>query len=176
VTIYFTLIGICAVWFFMALYMDQRNTGSSYTYEGSMSGAAAIAGIFTFIFALSTLISSYNQVMDIESLDIVDQKIEVYNDKATQITEKLSLILMDTYADHEKSIFKNMTPDDVSFLFIKYPELNASQTFIELSTHIRELNDALYAEQLKKLDLIRDVRFRKQNPVAITWFIKEYKE
>lgn len=52
------------------------------------------------------------------------------------------------YIKHESDLFDQMTPDDLKMLFVKYPQIKANTTLLDLSNKILELNDKVYDEQI----------------------------
>jgi hypothetical protein len=64
-----------------------------------------------------------------------------------------------------------MTPEDIEILLVKYPEIRASETSIELVNQLLNLNNEIYTQKGNLIDLVRNMNYRKRNGWYIQWFI-----
>jgi len=125
---------------------------------------SAVAVIVVIIgFAVSGAAWS-GQISDFENIKKF-QKVEViYKTKAEALTAEFAKHLADAYPKHEKDIFDKISPDKVSLYLAKYPELKASETLVALVGHINKLQSAVYDQQIKVEQALKDTRFRLRNP------------
>ena len=109
-----------------------------------------------------------DQISDFENIKKF-QKVEViYRAKAEALTAEFAKHLADAYPNHEKNIYDKISPDKVSLYLAKYPELKASETLVALVGHINKLQSAVYDQQIKVEQALKDTRFRLRNP----WFFR----
>ncbi|HRY62933.1 MAG TPA: hypothetical protein P5056_04160, partial [Candidatus Paceibacterota bacterium] len=111
------------------------------------------------------------QLNNIETLQESQNVEKVLNQKAETLTVEFTRLLAEVYPQHEKDLFEKMTPDRVLALVIKYPEIKANTTVMELVTKIDQMRSAVYDQQILREKLKKDIRFNKRNPFLIQFFI-----
>jgi hypothetical protein len=131
--------------------------------------------VFTALFLIGAIISTMvgyaHQISDFEELSRY-KKIEViYQDKCENLTNQFSALLAELYPSHERSVFENISPDGVDIYLVKYPELRASKTVLELVAQIRSLQDDVYQVRLAEATVSKRMRFRARNPWLVNCFI-----
>ena len=155
----------------------KRNSG------GDGDGWYCVACL-TFVVSLIFLICSVGSTMsqiadqtrDITTLKMYDANAAIYKQKADALTQQFAHYLADVYPEHEKNIFKSISPEKVSIYVVKYPDLQASKTIITLVDQIEKLNSDFYDQQLLKQKVLMEIRYRTQNPWSFNSFVPEYKE
>lgn len=130
-------------------------------------GILGIAAILVFLGASAT------QMSDIESYKKCDNLKIVYAKRSELLTKQFAGYLKEFYPQFEKDIYKTIRPSKIDVYFVKYPELQSSATIKELVVQVRELEDAKYSQEIQKVELMRDMRFRKINPWFLSCIIPE---
>jgi len=156
---------LCGFWIGLTYYLEHKNSTICYSDTKFAAILVTCVAVLTLFIAHTTIY--YEQVKDIENLYVIDEKIEVYETRTNQLTEDLKT----KYKNHEKSIFSDIGSDNLSLLLVKYPELRASETFIEYSTQIRRLNNDKYRMELNKINLQRDISTRLRYPIIMNWIL-----
>ncbi len=145
-------------------------------YIGSDWGAfgsffAVIACLVIFILVITTGVSYSNQIHDFESITEV-KRVEVINQtKADSLTAQFVQHLAKEYPQHEKEVFKNISPVAISVYLAKYPEIKASVTLMALVEKIDQLQSDVYDQQIITEGLLKDIRFRLRNPWILSSFM-----
>jgi hypothetical protein len=125
-----------------------------------------------FAIIITNSVVYYDQVSDIEKLKKIDEKIQVYEERADNISLALAEILIKDYKEYEKSVFESMSSKDgLDFYFVKYPELNTHTVFINYSETYKELMDNIYFERLEKINIQMKIDTRKRYPHVIGFIL-----
>ncbi|MEX0598580.1 MAG: hypothetical protein WD512_19010 [Candidatus Paceibacterota bacterium] len=137
--------------------------------------AESVPGVFAIFFSFAMLVAfgiSYtSQIGDIEELNVIEDRIEIYEQRSNNIKNQLKEVLITKYPEHEKSVMKSLSENDASIYLVKYPELHAHETFKQYASTLKSLEDDIYAKSLEKLDLQRNIRERKRNVFYITFLL-----
>jgi len=169
---------------FLAQYRIEKREEARGVEEKNKSfgwGAfGVILGFFACVwFAVPVIYTMYevsNQKYDIQSLRMYDANAAIYKQKADNLTQQFAHYLAEVYPEHERDVFKSISPDKVSLYLAKYPDLRASATVTTLVDQIEKLNDDYYSQQLQREVTLREIRYRQQNPWIFSSFVPEYKE
>jgi len=156
---------------FYAIYRVFKNDGVETAYD---AGASVFTVIAIIIVALGFLVSSgswYAQIDDFENIKKFE-KIEAINrTKAEALTAEFTRHLAETYPKHEKDIFGKISPEQAALYLVKYPELKASETLMNLVERINELQSAVYDQRVATEEALQSTRVRLRNPWLFTFMI-----
>jgi len=151
-------------WFLIASWLEWEDYGS-LDWEPGPGIVISISG-FVICLAISVIvnIAMWNeQISDKTHYRVIDEKIELNQKRADDISNKLKIVLVENYGEHEREIFSNMGSDDLQLLLIKYPELRASKTFTTYADKMHELNDYVYKQKQEKIEIVRRMQYRVKN-------------
>ena len=112
--------------------------------RGDACGWLVVVVVFTVIAAIALPSIRGSIIGHQETANAAIANCEIYKAKAEGLTIDFSIYLAQMYPDHEKAVFSALTPKNLSLLLIQYPELKASETFIELVAQIRSMQDDAY--------------------------------
>ena len=116
--------------------------------------------------------NAYNdQIGDVESLKTFEQKEAILSEKAVNLTTQFANYLADAYPQHEKDLFKDMSPEKVSIYMVKYPEIRSSETMVKLVEEIGKLQNDVYHQRLARTDAEQRIRVRLRNPWLIHFWL-----
>lgn len=174
VVLAFVILGV--VWFLTALMLDVKKIGRRMDWSGGMVGAGIVTVISFAIFIVVNSVGYLYQVYGIEDYTATQHKIKMYEEKTDLLTLKFNQILAEKYPEHEKKLFDGMTPESVEILLVKYPEIRASETSIELVNQLLRLNNEIYREKEHLIDLVRDANYRRQNGWYMRFIIPKVPE
>lgn len=163
---FIALLLVCGTWFGIAAYL-HNHPRSRDDYSGGMAAAT-----FVFVIGLIILIGFnislfINQVSDFTKADVIDEKIELLQTRSDNISNSLKEVLVDKYSEHETEIFSEMTGDDITILLVKYPELRASETFINYTDKLFKLENDVYNLKQEKINIVQRTSFRLRHPLNI---------
>lgn len=127
--------------------------------------------LITVIMLIVSLVNNSHQRYDQEDLTKVSQFQEIYKKRTDNLTGQFVHYLAQIYPEYEKNIFEKITPNDLDIYLVKYPDLKASETIIQLVKQIRDLNDDIYQQELRRAEILRDMRFRTRNPWILQWLM-----
>lgn len=143
---------------------------------GFMMGIATMLIIAIIPISLSvlvTLISYSSQISDIENIVKFERIEEIYEARADVLTQQFATYLADLYPEYERGIFESISPERVDIYLVKYPDLKASETILELVAQIRSMQDDRYAQQVLRENTLKNMRYRTRNPWIFNSFIPE---
>jgi len=149
-------------WFLIASWLNRKHHGNLDWDAGIIISVS----LFVISLALSVVINiaMWNgQISDKTHYQVVDEKIELNQKRADDISNKLRIVLVENYGEHEREIFSNMGSDGLQLLLIKYPELRASETFTTYADKMHELNDYVYEQKQEKIEIVRRMEYRVKN-------------
>lgn len=124
-----------------------------------------------FFFGLSLIVTAFaysDQISDSENITKFERLEKIYEVRADALSQQFATYLADLYPEHERNIFKSINPEGVDIYFVKYPDLKASETILELVAQIKSLQDDRYAQQIEKEKTLKTMRYRKRSP----WIFK----
>jgi hypothetical protein len=137
----------------------------------------SIAGlIFLTITFISSMVAYSDQLSDIEDLQKIDKTRAILQDKSNVLTTQFAKYLAELYPNQEKDIFNKISPKDVSIYLVKYPEIKSADTIIKLVDQINQLQSSVYAQDIQKQELLKDMRYRQVNPWIFHSWVKPYVE
>ena len=108
-----------------------------------------------------------------ETLEQLRNQEKIYENRANILVSEFSNYLAVVYPNHEKEIFEKISPNTIDIYLVKYPELRSSDTIVELVKQIRSLSDDIYRQQLRREEILRDMRYRQINPWILHGFIPD---
>ena len=155
---------------------EQRSYGSAVMTDANIAGWWALSLSVVWIFFTVILLNAVVYVMQVQDLEKITQyeanKV-VYETRATDLTERLSVLLETEYPEHEREVFENLTPDNAELVFVVYPQLRAIEGFTKLASQIKSLRDRIYAQDVAIEDKRRAIRVRNRNPFYLTWILPD---
>ncbi|MFA5067456.1 MAG: hypothetical protein WC466_05390 [Candidatus Izemoplasmatales bacterium] len=160
---------VAACFFF---WLGSRNDYNEHAITGCVLLFFSAIGI---IITIALNVDSYNkQVLLLEKIKRADEKIQLYEERADQISSVLSDILIENYQEYEKDVFENMSSKEgIELYFLKYPELNTHATFISYSETYKELMDSIYSQKMEKIDLQIQINTGKRRPEILQFILPE---
>lgn len=124
--------------------------------------------VVTFLgFIIGNTALYQSQIGDIESLNVIDEEIGIYQERSDEIKSQIKEVLIDKYPEHEKDIMKSLSGNEASIYLVKYPELHAHETFKQYTEILVSLDKKIYDQKLKKVDLKKNISERRRNPWII---------
>lgn len=127
---------------------------------------------FFFIFVVIVNAVGYtNQINDIEQIEKIEANKVIFEVRANDLTERLSVLLETKYPEHERAIFENLTPDNAELVFVAYPQLRAIEGFTKLADQIKGLRDKIYAQDVKITEHEKEIRVRDRSIFLLTWLL-----
>lgn len=168
--------GILALVFGKTVTKEGKYTGRTYDEWGDLKTLGGIATTFAVLFLLfgsllPTGIAYVRQVEDIENVKRLTNLEGVYASQAEDITGKIKEYLAEQYPQHERAIFEGLSPDALLIYLARYPELKASATLVNLAENVKQLREKIYAQQVAKEGVLKDVRVRERNPWYLTFVL-----
>lgn len=122
-----------------------------------------LSGVAVVIEVIANGVCYYGQIEDIEKIIECEERKVIKKNKATILTAEFIKYLSGKYLDHEKEVFKGLTPDKVSIFAAGYPEVKASDTLLALVKKINELQTSIYDEDLNVANMKKNMRVRSRN-------------
>lgn len=177
---FFLILGIIFLVPSFFYWKKHRNEKKRDRYGGETESDAAVFSwiifplslLWIFIFVICLNAGIYvSQVQDIEQITKYEANKVVYETRATDLTERLSILLETKYPDHERKIFENLTPDNAELVFVAYPQLRAIEGFSKLADQIKGLRDRIYAQDVKIEEKRRAIRVRGRNIFYLTFLL-----
>lgn len=159
------------IWLGIAIYLEIHSRDD---YETSLEISGGLSFFVVVIMIISNLSGYYNHIKDIEKFNVIEDRISIYEDRLDKLNNEVRTILIDSYGNHEKDIFNNMSPEGLSLLLVKYPELRASETFIHATDELIGFNDAVYKRELERVDLKRSINTRLRSPFIFTFLLPKH--
>ena len=151
-------------------FLKQNKDEETCYNEGAMF-CYIITIIIVGVAIIITMFGFSSQKSDNEKLIMLSNKGAIYREKAEILTKEFAGYLAEAYPKYEKNIFEKISPDKIDFYLVKYPELQASQTILELVQQIAQLRGDFYEQSLLKEDVLKSMRYRPKNPWLLYWFI-----
>lgn len=157
--IYYILLAMFVVLLFAMPYASDKGGED----VGAMFGiATTIVGIFLLIFTIWSFFA-YSQAIELRTqLETFQQKEVILTEKSNSTLELLK-IEVERYYKYELEIFRDIRPENVNILLIKYPELKTSGLVIGYMEQIVKLNNDIYDLRFKRTDYEAKLSYFKQN-------------
>jgi len=134
----------------------------------------SVISLIPLILAILLTFGSYSgQISDAEDIIKFERLEEVYEDRAEALTQQFASYLSDIYPEHERNIFETIEPEGIDIYLVKYPDLKASETILELVAQIRSMQDDRYGQQIARENTMKSMRYRTRNPWIFNSFIPE---
>ncbi len=158
------------IWFGLAFYLEHKSR-STNDYEFSISLSASFTVILLIVLLISNLVGYYSHICNLEELNVIEDRIEVYENRLDRLENEVKSILVESYGQHEKELFDNMSPEGLSLFLVKYPELRASETFIDATNKLIGFNDKIYEQEIQRIELNRIINTRRRSPVVFRFIL-----
>ncbi len=154
-----------------------QNLGSTLEFFGFIRWfAMLVLSIWVIVGINKTLKANTEQKMDQLELSQVSEVIGVRNQQASELSIEFAGLLVEKYPEHEKEIFAKISPTEVEYFWINYPEIQASQGAQELVEQIGKLTSACYDNRIKLEDIYKRMRYRKTSPWILNVFVDDIQE
>ena len=114
-----------------------------------------LMGIGFLLFGIPAIISFIVGIVlaiDVQSGDLLDQKIELAQTQNADIENKVKVVV-DNFLKHEKSTYKALKPDEVILAATTYPELQSNAMVQEQIRLYEENNKKITSLKEQKIDL-----------------------
>lgn len=112
-------------------------------------------GIITLVSIIATIILG----VQVSKLNVIDDKIAMYQEENTRIEEQVATVVQG-YQEHEKDIFKDVSPESSMTLVVLYPELK-SDTLVQSQIEVYTANN----------EKIKDLKEQKINGDVKRWWL-----
>jgi len=123
--------------------------------------------IVMLVFVLtSTGLNYLHQINDITELNVIENRKEVYEERAEEITFKLKSVVRE-YVEHEEGIFENLSSLDVQLYAVKYPEIKSNKLYSEYSERLNNLYNSIYRLRQDEITLTRNIERRKRYHIHV---------
>lgn len=152
---------------------DNKTEKEDNEWKRSGIFMIAVAVFFFGVSLLTTAVAYSDQISDSENITKFERLEKIYEVRADALSQQFATYLADIYPEHERNIFESIKPEGIDIYLVKYPDLRASETIIELITQIRSLQDDRYAQQIEREKVLKIMRFRKRNPWIFNFVIPE---
>jgi len=165
-------LGTLAVVCFVVQWLLNRGTEK----EGWLELGALLTFVAILIFVAGFITSLFvhsNQIWMNVELTKIDSFEQTYQVRSDNLTKEFAHYLAQTYPDHEKDIFSKIEPGKVDVYLVKYPELQASKTIVELVNQIRSLQDDIYKQRLDRAEKVRDMQYNVRSPWVFQWMMPD---
>ncbi len=161
---------------FNAKRYDRKNSEGE-RYDGGFVVGMVVMLIIALVPVIVSIIATFgaysSQISDAENIAKFERLEEVYEARANALTEQFASYLADLYPEHERNVFESISPEGIDIYLVKYPNLKASETILELIAQIRSMQDDRYAQQVSRENTLKDMRYRMRNPWIFNSFILE---
>jgi len=164
-------LGTLAVVCFVVQWLLNRGTEK----EGWLELGALLTFVAILIFVAGFITSLFvhsNQIWMNVELTKIDSFEQTYQVRSDNLTKEFAHYLAQTYPDHEKD-FSKIEPGKVDVYLVKYPELQASKTIVELVNQIRSLQDDIYKQRLDRAEKVRDMQYNVRSPWVFQWMMPD---
>lgn len=152
----------------------KSETDGRYMTEHAVASWCVFITAVCFFFLTVVVFNSVaymNQVGDQERIVQLQKNKQIYETRAEDLTDRLSILLEQKYPAHEREIFKNLTPQNADLVFVAYPQLRAVETFSQLAEQIKSLRDKIYEQEVKIQGKERNIRVRERNIFYLTFLL-----
>lgn len=175
---------LIAVMFFIGgicLYNKGKKIMNNRDSNGEIAKGFGIA-IFAIgaIIAFSSMVITFGyisvQKSDFERIIAIEKIEEIYEEKSDVLSQRFATYLLTNYQEYEAGIFQNIKPEDIKIYMVKYPELRTSETILALVEKINQLETDKYNQQIRKENILANVRFRTKNPWIFSSWVPKIKE
>ncbi len=133
-----------------------------------MAFFAAVILIWGVIVGMYTNTEQVGYSVELNKISSFEQTYQVRSDN---LTKEFAHYLADIYPSHEKDIFSKIQPGKLDIYLVKYPELQASKTIVELVQQIRSLQDDIYKQRLTRAEIIRNMQYNVRSPWVYQWMM-----
>ena len=154
-----------------------RNKPASHHDRESRIGGAIRTFVFTMIMTVFLIINQcvnwQHHIDDIESLEVIHEETDIYKKRSDNIKAQVAEVLVDKYTEHESGIFDKISGDGIGIYLVKYPELHSHETFSKYADILIDLEDKIYAMELKEVSLRKDISIRERSILILPWFLPD---
>lgn len=113
------------------------------------------------------------QINDALELQKIAKVEKIQQAQRDLLVKDFANILLDMYPKYEKDIYSKIEPGKLDLYMVKYPELKASETAIELVKQTRSLQQTILEQQLKRADTVKNMQFRMVDPWLFHFMIPD---
>ena len=168
VSLFILLAGVGVLMQLLYEYAAISNKGGWLNFVGFMLFFAFILLVSGTVFNLNTYSEQIGKSVELDKINSFEQTHQVRSDN---LTKEFAHYLAGVYPDHEKDIFSKIEPGKLDVYLVKYPELQASKTIVELVQQVRSLQDDIYKQRLERAQTIRDMRYNVRSPWVLQWMM-----
>jgi hypothetical protein len=134
----------------------------AHAAEGFIIGAFIIGGTFLIIGIVCQLIKYYIQAEGFEEIKELNKDKDSYEREAEHLIQEFKLYLADIYPQHEKMIFENIKPENVTAYMIKYPDIKTNETLVKLCNEIARFVGRAYGCERRIFAKEREIAVRQR--------------
>lgn len=166
----------CIVWTIIAILCNKFDKRNDYMI--SIISASVIEICIVVIMIIVFTCVNQNIINNYENLTCLKQKKETYIIKRDTLQKQYELLLNNDYGNYESKLFDKMTKNNKSQIagqtqitLNAYPSPKYSETIIELSKKIQELNGVIYDCDLKKSEVTASLRATYRSQFLWNYFL-----
>ena len=142
---------------------------NAYDASGWRTAGFIIGGLFLLIAIIIQLCTYYAQAEAFETIEEKRKNKKTYQDEADQLIGEFKIYLADQYPEHEKMIFEQIKPENVTAFAIKYPEIKTNETLAKLCGLIENKVSKIYKQDRDINQQERFIAVRKRT-IMLTVF------
>ena len=154
----------------------KKNKNKETDYDVGAWVLFVVGIIMLMLSIIFTMFSYSGQKDDYETLRKLKRYEAIYTNKANAMTIQFKAYLAEAYPQHEKDIFNKVTLNKPEIYLVTYPELRSVEGFIVLVGEIGKLQTDRYSQQLKREQVLKNMRFATKNPWIFYWWIPTLQE
>lgn len=165
-----------AVW--LASKADSYSFYKSHTPGGDpdvFAGFAIFAGIIAAILLIVVIgitAAGYSSVIGSQArADRLKDTIITNQERSDAIESKIKTFLVEQYPEYEASTLTAMVGQTPGLLAVKFPELQASKTFIDYTTQISKLQDRIYNTKIERQRALEGIQSKQNDSMNILTFM-----
>jgi len=128
-----------------------------------------------FVIIIINLAQISEQKKRFTVVDMLENKKEIYVERADSLLVDFKEILLISYPQYEKEIFGDMTPKDLQMLFVKYPDVKNALVQMNYTDKLQVLKDDIYNKEIEIETIKREIQFRYIDPWIFGSWLPIYK-
>ena len=147
---------------YMTLAYASYFTPSKMSADSFVVASFIVGGIFFVVAIICQLIKYYLQAETFEEIKELNKDMGSYERESEHLIQEFKLYLADIYPQHEKMIFENIKPENVTAYMIKYPDIKTNETLVKLCNEIKSFVSRTYGCERKIYSKERKIAVRQR--------------
>lgn len=159
--IYFIILAVFVV-SLVGVIIYEKYRGDSEFIATTLEVLMIVSGLSSVILTIWSIAEYSNNLNIRTQLETFEQKEKILTEKSNSTLELLK-IEVERYYKYELEIFRDIKPENVDVLLVKYPELKTSALVMGYMEQIIKLNNDIYDLRFRKTDYEAKLSWYKQN-------------